>query len=250
MKHYIRHILLGPVLALMTAVPTTAFAATSTLYAVPLHSDLICQGEELVMDILLDADQAINAAEIDLTFDPAFIQVTDVAVYPDSIFIFWPEGPEFDNEAGTIHMIGGLPTPGFIGTGALIARVYLTPTGTGTMSLEFQPTVRVLLNDGLGTGTEVTAINSTITVTGSNDPACSGTTATDSNSDVQSAQNEVSDTESQTEDSATDEEVMTVVFSSDSDVEIDEQWSYQRLFTDSVIFEFFGGVGGWFAWIK
>ena len=157
---------------------TALLLAPSSVWAANLHFSAppatVCQGSTFTLDLLLDSPaEGINAGQIDLTFDNAVVQV-DSMNWLSSLFRFFAEGPEWSNGAGTIHMIGGLPTPGFQGSNGLIAEITMTANGLGDPALQYEAgTTDILLDDGFGTSTTVTIDNAIFSVLPSTDPACS-----------------------------------------------------------------------------
>jgi hypothetical protein len=96
------------------------------------------------------AGATINAAEIYLKFNPDQVEVLSVNK-EKSIFSFWvTDQPTFSNEKGEITFAGGLPTPGFSGSGQ-VGSVKIKPKKTGDISFVFEDKTRALKNDGLGT---------------------------------------------------------------------------------------------------
>lgn len=120
--------------------------------------------QSIELPILIDTkDETINAAEVYLTYDPAFLTVTEVTK-KDSFFQLWVDGePSFSKEKSQITFAGGLPTPGFRGKGQ-IGTVQFTPTKRGQTTIVFAEKTRVLLNDGKGTKIPLRLSPITITV--------------------------------------------------------------------------------------
>lgn len=166
---------LGSIVALLLA-PYPALAThtgTGVLLKFSAPPATVCEGSSFTLQLIMDApSEGINAAQVDLTFDPAAVRV-DSMNWLTSMFRFFAEGPEWDNGAGTIHMIGGLPTPGFQGMNGLVAEVSMTTTGGGNPNLLYNAaTTDVLLDDGFGTSTLVEFDNAIIDVLPSTHPSC------------------------------------------------------------------------------
>ncbi len=94
------------------------------------------------------ADQALNASQGKLTFPPDKLQVTSVA--KGSLFKYWTDEPAYSNSNGTVTFGGGLPTPGFTGSGRAVITVTFRAKAVGTATLSYSSGT-ILANDGAGT---------------------------------------------------------------------------------------------------
>jgi hypothetical protein len=92
--------------------------------------------------------EAVNAAEGQLQFNPAQLEVVRVA-RAASIFNLWVSEPSFSNQAGTITFSGGVPA-GFTGASGEILSITLRAKQAGSPRLNFENGA-VLANDGRGT---------------------------------------------------------------------------------------------------
>lgn len=146
--------------------------ASARLY-IPPPGATICQGRDYLLDVRLDANEPVNAGDVNLIYNPSALVMVDMLT-SGSIFRFWAEGPEYNNATGYAHMIGGLPTPGFTGTGALVARLQVRSLATGPINLHFDDAnTRILRDDGYGTEVSPLTLDAaSITVLPSTDPAC------------------------------------------------------------------------------
>jgi len=106
--------------------------------------------------------QAMNAAEAVLKFDPGIIRVTSVSK-ANSIFIFWPVEPAFSNTAGTVNFTGGT-TGQFRGASGRILTINFQAVKEGTASISFT-SGRVLAADGMGTDITDRLIGGNYTIT-------------------------------------------------------------------------------------
>lgn len=123
----------------------------STMHIDP-ESDVVEKGtEKQVAIVVRTGGEAINAISANLKFDPARMRVeevvTDHSICTDGFFI----EKNFDNAAGTVDVVCGIPTPGYSGTKGIVAEILFTPLTTGPVALTFASTTQVLANDGLGT---------------------------------------------------------------------------------------------------
>lgn len=91
--------------------------------------------------------KTINNAEAVIKFPADLVQV--VSINSGGMFSLWVEQPTFSNSNGTISFNGGVPNPGFTGTGQVLSAVFKAKkTGTAKFSLSG---VAIRENDGLGT---------------------------------------------------------------------------------------------------
>lgn len=103
-------------------------------------------------EVKLNVDTAgipINASEATIYFPADKLEVTAISK-DDSIFTFWTEEPQFSNSEGKILFSGGLPHPGFNGTGRIFT-IKFAAKNTGAVYLSFDDAC-VLADDGQGTG--------------------------------------------------------------------------------------------------
>ncbi|MFA4890588.1 MAG: cohesin domain-containing protein, partial [Candidatus Paceibacterota bacterium] len=124
-------------------------SAQATLFVSP-SSGVYKVGD--IFSVLVNVNsggQAINAASVQMSFDNAKLEVTELG-YSRSIFTIWTEDPTFSNAAGSVRLSGGLPTPGFVGASGAILRVNFKAKATGQASV-VMTSGSVLANDGNGT---------------------------------------------------------------------------------------------------
>ncbi len=119
------------------------------LYFTPPDRPLY-QGDSLGIAIYLNSDnETINAAQIDINFSPEFLEILSID-RSKSLFNLWPRELVLENRIGLATIIGGLPTPGFIGN-ELVGIINFRAKSFGETNLVFGEDSRVLLNDGKGT---------------------------------------------------------------------------------------------------
>ncbi len=103
--------------------------------------------------------EAINAIDVNLTFDPTVVQVQDIdtttSICRSEMFL----EKYFDNHTGEIHLTCLIPTPGFDRDNGTIANILLSPMRAGTANINFSDSSRVLANDGLATNVLRTVTN-------------------------------------------------------------------------------------------
>lgn len=99
--------------------------------------------------VLSTGGVSINAASATITFDQSKLSVVSVS-RSGSVFTLWAEEPTFSNNQGAVSFGGGLPTPGFSGSGATLIRITFRAKAAGQTAVRFASGT-VLANDGKGT---------------------------------------------------------------------------------------------------
>lgn len=134
------------ILAFFSGIP--AWGATLFL---DLPTEKIYRGDAFEVAIRLDSSEtAINAARAEVVFQPEMLEVVSLGK-ANSILVYWPEEPVFNNTGGRVTFIGGLPTPGFKDTDGLVGAITFIAQKTGEANLGFaNDQSQVLVNDGRG----------------------------------------------------------------------------------------------------
>lgn len=146
---------------LATFVPFTAQAAAS-LYINPAGGTY---REGDLFSVLVSVDSSggsINAGSGELRFDNSRLQVTGLG-FSKSIFSIWTEEPRFSNATGLISFSGGIPNPGFNGSGGALVRITFKALREGSAETIFL-SGSVLANDGLGTNVANDLIGGSYTI--------------------------------------------------------------------------------------
>ena len=96
------------------------------------------------------ANFTVNAVEAYLKFDPEYLEIKSIEK-DGSILQIWLENQiNFSNTEGTISLAGGLPTPGFRGSGVIV-KIKAKTLKSGNTQINFTDKSRILLDDGNGT---------------------------------------------------------------------------------------------------
>lgn len=136
------------------------WAEAATLSVVPASAQ-ISVGSTIVVSVQVDSEGvAINNAEGTLTFPSDIFEAVSVSQSP-SIFTLWIQSPA--NTGGSIAFNGGLPAPGYIGSGGRLFTVVLRAKAPGSAVLSLGGAA-VRANDGLGTDVLRTANSASIAV--------------------------------------------------------------------------------------
>lgn len=107
-------------------------------------------GQILSATLVLDTpDKSVNMVEVKISFPNDKIEVTSVSK-TGSLVTLWVEEPIYSNANGTIILSGGLPAPGFQGSGGNILTVNFKTKDSGEAVINIDKAA-VLANDGAGT---------------------------------------------------------------------------------------------------
>ncbi len=95
------------------------------------------------------ADQAINAVEAEITYEPSKLEVLNLSK-TDSVFKLWIQEPTVSSDqSGVIGFSGVVPSPGFIGQSGQLMTVSFKVKDIGNTVIGIK-NAQVLANDGLG----------------------------------------------------------------------------------------------------
>jgi hypothetical protein len=110
------------------------------------------QNQTIEIPLTIFVPSSANAAEFYFSFPKDLIEITDIKK-DGSIFQLWvKDSPSFDNNAGTIYLAGGSPTPGFSGGNLHIGTIVVKAKAPGRVQIQLNTAKsRILANDGLGT---------------------------------------------------------------------------------------------------
>ncbi len=176
MKHMSRA--LGIALTGLFLLPTTASAVELSLDPA---TGAYGPGETFMTTIRLDPtsqDECINAVDLSIAFPRDTIKISAITT-GESILSLWAQEPQFSQEGGTIHIIGGIPggycgrVMGDPGRTDIVAKIVWsipgfqigtsTPIGTTTVPIHFTNDSKVLLNDGRGSEAPLSFTNASYT---------------------------------------------------------------------------------------
>lgn len=137
---------------ILTLVFGLSFLVASKVEAASLYltssSNKVTVGSLVTINLLVSTQgKNINNAEVSLRYPNDLIEVISVK---GSLFSLWVENPSFSNTSGQISFNGGLPDPGYNGSGAKILTIVARAKKVGTASFLFGDAA-VRENDGLGT---------------------------------------------------------------------------------------------------
>jgi len=115
--------------------------------------------------------QPINAAQGLVTFDNQKVSVVSISK-STSIFNLWTSEPAFSNAEGTINFEGGLPSPGYSGSGGTVLSLTFRarPTSTASSTNITITSGEILANDGVGTNVLTSLGRTIVTINPSSGP--------------------------------------------------------------------------------
>jgi hypothetical protein len=104
--------------------------AESAMYLVP-ESGTFSRGEIFQVQVVVDADESVNAVEGELLFDPSAFRATAISS-AGSILTTWPQVPSYSNGDGTVTFSGwGKPFQGNDGSVITVTFETLRPSTSG-----------------------------------------------------------------------------------------------------------------------
>ena len=123
-------------------------ADAATLYLQPSQTQ-VSVGNIVSLQVLVNTSgQTINNAESIIQYPTDLLEI--ISLDKTSIFSLWVEEPNFSNTTGQISFNGGVPNPGYQGSGGKIVSIVFRAKKAGTASVTFLNSA-VRANDGLGT---------------------------------------------------------------------------------------------------
>jgi hypothetical protein len=125
-----------------------ARAAGASLYFSPSTGTHILNSKFTVSVKINSGGTSVNASQGSVSFDKSLLKV--VGISKGSIFNLWTEEPNFSNSAGTISFGGGIPRPGYSGSGGTICTITFQAIKLGAAHVNFS-SGDILANDGKGT---------------------------------------------------------------------------------------------------
>ena len=116
-------------------VPAAVYAGGSTLYLSPSFMTPSI-GDTLQVQVMADtAGVPINAAEAELSFDPASLAVDHIST-DGSLLDSWPTQPIFSNTDGTVRFTGWAKAP-YVGDKGLLLTIFFKALRNGTATVHF-----------------------------------------------------------------------------------------------------------------
>jgi hypothetical protein len=134
----------------------TAKPAEAATFSITPPEGTYSVGSTFDVTVILDTQgQSINAVQMQMSFPSDKLQLVSPQV-GNSIIEIYTTPPRYDNQAGTVTIVGGIPNGINVNSG-LIAKLTFRVRSLGVASLRFTGESQALLNDGRGTN----ALNNT-----------------------------------------------------------------------------------------
>lgn len=113
-------------------------------------------GSYVTLKAKITSTLAINAIKATIQYQPDIVEITQVKI-GNSILKYWQQEPTSNRLTNQIAFTGGLPNPGFQGSGGELVTIVLKAKAVGTTDVAFQDS-QVLANDGNGTNVDANFI--------------------------------------------------------------------------------------------
>lgn len=127
-----------------------AVPAQAASFSVNPSSGTYAVGSTFDVSVILNTEgQSINAVQMQLSFPPDKLQLVSPSV-GNSIIEIYTTPPRYDNSAGVVQIVGGIPNGINVSSG-LIGKLTFRVRSLGTANLRFTGESQALLNDGHGT---------------------------------------------------------------------------------------------------
>ncbi len=125
-------------------------SAQASTFSVSPSSGSYAVGSTFDVSVVMDTQgQSVNAVQMQLSFPPDKLQLVSPSV-GSSVIQIYTTPPRYDNNAGVVEIIGGIPN-GINVSNGLITKLTFRVRSLGSASLRFTGQSQALLNDGQGT---------------------------------------------------------------------------------------------------
>ena len=136
-------------------------SANAATLSINSNTASVASGSTIRFSVIINSGGvAINNAGASISFPTDMLEV--VSISKGSVFTLWAEEPVASN--GVITFNGGVPTPGYSGSGGTVISINARAKAVGQASLSFS-SASILANDGLGTNVLTGTSGRTITIT-------------------------------------------------------------------------------------
>ncbi len=123
----------------------------STIGIYPDSATINLDFEHIISVDVLTGGESINAIEAVVKYDPTLARVEEIRTSNSFCRQDFFIEREINNKKGEVHVVCGLPTPGFNELRGTVFELVLQPLKPGKLALWFGENTAVLANDGLGT---------------------------------------------------------------------------------------------------
>lgn len=137
----------------------SVFAAS---FSINTAQDTYKVNDQFNADVKIDSeDVGVNAGQATIKFSPAVLQVVSIDK-TGSVFNFWIQDPQFNNDTGEINFIGGASS-GMVGKSLQVIRIVFKAKGLGQSDLVFTDGA-ITASDGSGTNVLSQMVKATINI--------------------------------------------------------------------------------------
>ncbi len=114
-------------------------------------------GETFLVEVHLNSEkEVINAVEATITYPTDLLEVVKIS-QGGSFLSLWAKEPALEKTAGVIDLAGGIPGGSLVLDGKILTITFKSKVA-GVGEVAFGKNTKVLLNDGLGTPTDLTTV--------------------------------------------------------------------------------------------
>lgn len=145
--YYIKLLALLGLIIAFSATPFIAQANNTSIQLSAPHTANI--GQIIRIRVLVSSDTSLNVIQGTVQYPKGLLNVTSVAT-GNSVLKYWQQQPNNDPGTGIISFTGGLPTPGFMGTGGTLFDITARALAEGKADITVGEGTLVLANDGNG----------------------------------------------------------------------------------------------------
>ncbi len=132
----------------------------ATEIRVDTHTSETTTGEQFLVDVILHADEPLNALEGKVVFSENLLSVVEIRD-GNSVINFWVEKPHLEKPGSVVF--SGIAPGGFTGANNSIFSIVFEAVGTGMAAIALEGT-KVLKNDGLGSEALFATHDTTVSV--------------------------------------------------------------------------------------
>lgn len=149
-------------LLIFLCLPSTSLAANTDLSFSGPHTTAV--GQTIRIRALVSSKQSLNATQGTIQYPKSILAVTGI-ITGKSIIKYWQQEPNNDPGTGTISFTGGLPNPGYSGSGGVLFDISMRALAEGKATVTFGENTQILANDGNGSALDTSKQGITIQIT-------------------------------------------------------------------------------------
>ena len=133
-------------------------AAQASIISINPQEKEFATGETFLVEVHLNSEkEVVNAVEATITYPTDLLSVEKLSI-GGSFLTLWAKEPALEASAGVIELAGGIPGGSLVLDGKILTITFKSKV-SGVGEVDFGENTKVLLNDGLGTVTDLTTIS-------------------------------------------------------------------------------------------